>query len=116
MKISSLSVALLATLANAESSIRNTRELGEKNNKNKPFGDGPQRDLVCGSTITEDFTLQEDILDCDCASDSPALTIGGHGTVLKLNGYTVECNDDASFNIIEVLGTANTIMGPGRRE
>ena len=37
--------------------------------------------------------------------------------MLKLNGYTVGCKPgaDAAF-IIKVVGTANTVMGPGTRE
>ena len=37
--------------------------------------------------------------------------------MLKLNGYTVECRESSSdFDVIKVLGTANTVMGPGTRE
>ena len=65
----------------------------------------------CNSIINTDgvFTLQKHLV-CDCSED-PALTVDGRGTVLKLNGYTVECEAPAA--IIKVVGTANTIKGPG---
>ena len=65
----------------------------------------------CGSTITEDFTLQKN-LECDCFQF--ALRIDGHGNVLNLNGHTVTCGPNVA--VIEVLGKANTVMGPGTRE
>ena len=66
----------------------------------------------CNSIINTDgvFTLQKHLV-CDCSED-PALTVDGRGTVLKLNGYTVECEPDSAA-IIKVVGTANTVMGPG---
>lgn len=65
----------------------------------------------CNSIINTDgvFTLQKHLV-CDCSED-PALTVDGRGTMLKLNGYTVECEAPAA--IIKVVGTANTVMGPG---
>ena len=40
--------------------------------------------------------------------------------MLKLNGYTVECEPSAGLqtrrDIIKVVGAANTVMGPGTRE
>ena len=65
----------------------------------------------CGSTITEDFTLQKD-LECDCFQF--ALRIDGHGTVLNLNGHTVKCVPNRA--VIKVIGKANTVMGSGTRE
>ena len=68
----------------------------------------------CNSIINTDgvFTLQKHLV-CDCSED-PALTIDGQGIGLNLNGYTVECKPDAGFAaIIKVVGTANTIKGPG---
>ena len=65
------------------------------------------------------FTLQKDVLDCDCSEDKfSALTVDGQGIVLNLNGYTVECKPGAgSFsNVIKVVGTANTVVGPGTGE
>ena len=77
----------------------------------------------CGSVINTGgvFTLQKS-LRCDCPRDHygfSVLTVDGHGTVLKLNGYTVECKPatvGGSSSIIKVVGTANTVMGPGTRE
>ena len=70
----------------------------------------------CGSIIDTGgvFTLQEDILACDCDAFGYALKVDGQGTVLNLNGHTVECTDaDTGAAIIEVIGKANTVMGPG---
>jgi len=41
--------------------------------------------------------------------------------VLNLNGYTVECKPETGntfglSDVIKVVGTANTVMGPGTRE
>ena len=42
--------------------------------------------------------------------------------MLKLNGYTVECTvgaqggGDEKSNVIKILETANTVMGPGTGE
>ena len=48
------------------------------------------------------------------------MKIAGRGIVLKLNGYTVECLPDASSKgfsiVIEIVGDANTVIGPGTRE
>lgn len=77
-----------------------------------------QTPASCGSTIDtgDAFTLQEDILDCDC-SQRAALTVDGQGTMLNLNGHTVQCSGPFNRNsVIEVVGKANTIMGPGRGE
>ena len=68
----------------------------------------------CNSIINTGgvFTLQKHLV-CDCSED-PALTVDGRGTVLKLNGYTVECKPGAGLrDIIKVVGAANTVMGPG---
>ena len=76
----------------------------------------------CGSLIATGgvFTLQKDILDCDCDAFGYALQVDGQGTVLNLNGYTVGCKPGAGAGslsfIIKVLGKANTVMGPGTRE
>jgi len=35
--------------------------------------------------------------------------------VLNLNGHTVECKSDRG-TVIEIVGDANTVMGPGMRE
>ena len=77
----------------------------------------------CGSIINTGndngniFTLQKDILECDC-TDTPALTLNGQSIVLNLNGYTVECSNGPNSNdaVIEVLGTANKVLGPGTGE
>ena len=68
----------------------------------------------CNSIINTDgvFTLQKHLV-CDCSED-PALTVDGRGTVLKLNGHTVTCGPNVA--VIEVLGKANTVMGPGTCE
>ena len=69
----------------------------------------------CNSIINTDgvFTLQKHLV-CDCSED-PALTVDGRGTVLKLNGYTVECETFTLSlpTVIKVVGTVNTVMGPG---
>ena len=45
------------------------------------------------------------------------MEVDGQGTVLNLNGYTLGCKTSANFNnVINVVGTANTVMGPGTRE
>ena len=46
------------------------------------------------------------------------MKVDGRGTVLNLNGYTVECEPGANAGaaIIKVDGTANTIKGPGTGE
>ena len=62
------------------------------------------------------FTLQKDILDCPCGGTRSALTVDGRGIVLNLNGYTVECADRRGGRVIDVLGTANTVRGPGTGE
>ena len=64
------------------------------------------------------FTLQKDILNCNCGQNGFALKVDGQGTVVKLNGYTVECKTFSNSipRVIEVVGTANTVMGPGTRE
>ena len=73
----------------------------------------------CGSIITEDFTLQGDILDCDCKAFGYALKVDGQGIILNLNGYTVECKLENEFSFrahILVDGTANNVLGPGTGE
>ena len=54
----------------------------------------------------------------DPSTIKPALTVDGQGIVLNLNGYTVECETGDTFgaDVIKVVGTANTVMGPGTRE
>ena len=72
----------------------------------------------CNSIINTGkvFTLQKS-LECDC-SDDPALTVDGQGTVLDLNGHTVQCTiANISFGaVVEVIGTNNAVKGPGTRE
>ena len=89
----------------------------------------------CNSVITTGndngnvFTLQKSLL-CDCPGQTfepdvdpsstvkPAITVDGVGTVLNLNGYTVECKPGAGIasNAINLAGTANTVVGPGTGE
>ena len=42
--------------------------------------------------------------------------VDGQGTVLNLNGHTVECTSNTPDPVISVAGTANTVMGPGTGE
>lgn len=82
----------------------------------------------CGSTITEDFVLEKDLLDCDCLpldgnEFGYALRVAGRGVTLNLNGYTVKCPSGfgktcGAFNsecdsVIQVDGTGNIVQGPG---
>jgi len=43
------------------------------------------------------------------------LKVDGRGTVLNLNGHTVQCS--AGFgDVVEVTGTNNAVLGPGTGE
>ena len=73
--------------------------------------------VQCGSVIKKSIKLEEDLSECDC-SVGYALKMEGRHVELNLNGHSVECADGAPplSSIIKVLGTNNSVKGPGTGE
>ena len=106
MKFSTLvcaaAVAATASWQPASGRVLREREphVGERRLAPKPE---VPKTKICGSLITEDTTLEENLICPEC----PALVVDGN---LRLGGKTVSCT---GTTVIEVIGQGNSVQGPG---
>jgi copper-binding protein NosD len=66
--------------------------------------------IGCGATVTQDTTLDSDLVDCP----GNGVEIAGHGVTLDLGGHLIDGNGLGAFGVVTAPGTSGVTVENGR--